>query len=127
MEVTDVNHHVDASSNRVLYGTEVSASAPGFSKLDLQALRLLLSGSSVVDWRRLSFQDMDEVAGFLAANGYDVESETEMARLRVLHERALAYLEQTYELTIPDKVRSPSTPAELFLTASGQDSDAAEQ
>jgi len=124
--VTDVNHHVDASSNRVLRGAEASPGDPGFSELDLQALRLLLSGSSVVDWRRLSFKDKDEVAGFLAANGYDVDHTNEMERLGVLHGRALEYLEQTYDLTIPEKVRRPETPADLFLIASGQDADDAE-
>jgi uncharacterized protein (TIGR04552 family) len=127
MEVTDVNHHVEGSSNRVI-GEKGQTSTSGiFTDLDLQALRLLLSGGSVVDWRRLSFRDSAEVAGFLAANGYDVDNATEMGRLAALHERALEYLEQTYELSIPARVRAPTDVAELFLTASGVNADESEQ
>ena len=98
-----------------------------FTDLDLQALRLLLLGGSVVDWRRLSFREPGEVAQFLAANGYDVENSIEMDRLSALHGRALQYLEETYELSIPDRVRTPKDVTELFLTASGVNADQDEQ
>lgn len=127
MEVTDVNHHVDASSNRVIRAAAPATVSGIFTDLDLQALRLLLLGGSVVDWRRLSFREPGEVAQFLAANGYDVENSIEMDRLSALHGRALQYLEETYELSIPDRVRTPKDVTELFLTASGVNADQDEQ
>ena len=127
MEATDVNHHVDASSTRVIRAMTSDAMSGIFTDLDLQALRLLLSGGSVVDWRRLSFREPHEVAEFLAANGYDVDNSIEMGRLVALHRRALDYLEQTYELVIPERVRAPEDVSELFLIASGVDADESEQ
>ena len=98
MEATDVNHHIDASLARAL-GSEVgSSSYAALGPLDVQAVRLLLTGGSVVDWRRLLFRDRSEVVGFLAVNGYDVTCPAEMSRLAALHDRALSYLEETYEL-----------------------------
>jgi uncharacterized protein (TIGR04552 family) len=127
MEATDVNHHVDASSNRVIRAMAPTSMSGIFTDLDLQALRLLLSGGSVVDWRRLSFREAGEVAEFLAANGYDVDNSIELGRLGALHIRALDYLERTYELSIPARVRTPKDVTELFLTASGVDADESEQ
>ena len=127
MEATDVNHHVDASSNRVISSVGGEAIDAAFSPLDIQAIRLLLAGGSVVDWRRLVFRDSDEVAGFLAANGYDVNNATEMKRLTELHRRALDYIEQTYEISVPDRVRKPEDPCDLFLLASGINATSEEQ
>ena len=121
--MTDVNHHVDASSKRVIDVLKAAHAGDAFTELDFQALRLLLSGGSVVDWRRLSFRDTQEVAGFLAANGYDVHNSIEMARLKVLHGRALAYLTQTYELDIAPSVAEPEQVQDLFLIASGMETD----
>ena len=119
MEVTDVNHHVDASSKRVLDVLNAAHAGDVFTELDFQALRLLLSGGSVVDWRRLSFRNTHQVAGFLSANGYDVHNTIEMARLKVLHKRALEYLAQTYELEVSEAVSEPEHVQDLFLIASG--------
>jgi len=95
--------------------------------VDVQAVRLLLTGGSVVDWRRLLFQDRAEVVGFLAVNGYDVNCPMEMSRLAELHDRALSYLEETYELCLPDRIREPADLCDLFLAASGVDASTAEQ
>jgi uncharacterized protein (TIGR04552 family) len=47
---------------------------------DLEAVRLLLRGRSVIDWHRLAFADFAEVDRFLRVNEFDPDS-LEMGRL----------------------------------------------
>ena len=41
---------------------------------DVEAIRLLLSGNSVIDWHRLSFCDHEEIDRFLRVNEFDPDS-----------------------------------------------------
>lgn len=127
MEATDVNHHVDASIARALGSGDAVGPCDLLSAVDVQSVRLLLTGGSVVDWRQLLFRERSEVVGFLGVNGYDVTAPSEMARLADLHERALAYLEDTYELGLPERIREPADLCDLFLAASGVDASRSEQ
>ncbi|CAN5328665.1 hypothetical protein BH09MYX1_BH09MYX1_55110 [soil metagenome] len=38
-----------------------------FTLMDLEAMRLLLKGESVIDWHRLDFDDVAEIHEFLRA------------------------------------------------------------
>lgn len=93
------------------------------SPLDARAVRSLLSGRSVVDWRRLSFTDRDEVVRFLDANGFDIERPNELTRLIELHRRAIDYVAATWEIAIPGAVRHPGDICEILLIASGRDGE----
>ncbi|NJM91250.1 MAG: hypothetical protein HC863_03110 [Myxococcales bacterium] len=59
---------------------------PAFADLtlaDIEAVRLLLSGDSVIDWHSLSFGDHEEVDRFLRLNEFDPDSRRRvMARSR---------------------------------------------
>ena len=127
MEATDVNHHINASLARVLESVGTEGISDVIRPVDVQAVRLLLNGGSVVDWRRLLFRERSEVVGFLSVNGYDVSSPVEMERLSELHARALDYVEATYALTLPDVIRAPADPCDLFLAASGVAASRSEQ
>ena len=48
---------------------------------DVEAMRLLLRGSSVIDWHRLSFSDAAEVDRFLRLNEFDPDNADDMDRL----------------------------------------------
>lgn len=125
MEATDVN--IDARVGPLLNGdtpagawTEPVAallSEPP-TPVDVQAVRMLLAGTSIVDWRRLMYTHRDEVVSFLAVNGYNVNSKPEMVRLGLLHQRAMAYLRETYDLRIPARIARCTDPCDLFVAAS---------
>ncbi len=87
--------------------------------MDAHSVRLLLTGGSVVDWRRLAFESPDEVARFLEVNGYSLGDPDEMARFWALHARAVGYVGRTFDVTIPERVRHPASAPDLFLAASG--------
>jgi uncharacterized protein (TIGR04552 family) len=93
------------------------------SPLDARAVRSLLSGRSVVDWRRVSFTRRDEVVRFLDANGFDIDRPNELARLIDLHRRAIEYVAATWDIVIPEAVREPADICGILLLASGADGD----
>jgi uncharacterized protein (TIGR04552 family) len=87
---------------------------------DIEAVRLLLRGDSVIDWHRLAFADHGEVDRFLRLNEFDPESDEEMGRLEDIRLDAVEYLGRVYQLPIPDEVAEDVAARDLFLMASRQ-------
>lgn len=85
---------------------------------DLEAIRLMLRGDSVIDWHRLDFHDHADVDRFLRINEYDPESPPEMARLEELRADAVDYLIRVFQFSIPDDVAYAVSARDLFLIAS---------
>jgi uncharacterized protein (TIGR04552 family) len=87
---------------------------------DLEAMRLLLSGGSVIDWHRLAFSDDAEVDRFLRVNEIDPARPEDMDRLEQLREEAVEYLTRNFSYRIPDAVAHSMPARELFLLASSR-------
>jgi uncharacterized protein (TIGR04552 family) len=87
---------------------------------DLEAMRLLLSGGSVIDWHRLAFSDDAEVDRFLRVNELDPARPEDMERLEQLREEAVEYLTRNFGYRIPDAVAHGMPARELFLLASSR-------
>jgi uncharacterized protein (TIGR04552 family) len=85
---------------------------------DLEAVRILLRGGSVIDWHRLDFQGHPEVDRFLRVNEFDPDSDSDMARLEDLRADAIDYLARNYSFRIPDDIASAIQARDLFLMAS---------
>lgn len=85
---------------------------------DLEALRLLLRGGSVVDWHRLDFRDHADVDRFLRINEFDPQNERDLGRLEQLRAEAVEYLRRNFNFRIPDDVAERVPAHELFLIAS---------
>ncbi len=85
---------------------------------DLEAVRLLLRGDSVVDWHRLGLKDHAEVDRFLRVNEFNPESEDELGRLEELRMDAVDYLTRVYSMQIPDEVAEEVAARDLLLMAS---------
>lgn len=129
MTVKDVNLQLDARTGSLLGEggspkdrdtVEMLRPMGATTPLDVQAVRLLVADGSVVDWRRLFFSEVEEVHRFLAVNGFDVARPDELERLQGLHRRAVTYVDETFDIDLPPRVRRPEDPADLFLAASGQ-------
>jgi uncharacterized protein (TIGR04552 family) len=86
---------------------------------DLEALRLVLRGSSVVDWRRLHFGDAQAVDHFLGLNLFDPADPADAARLRAILAQAVEYLRSAFGYRVGDAVAQPADIRDLFLLASG--------
>ncbi len=85
---------------------------------DLEAMRLLLHGSSVIDWHQLAFTELAQVHRFLRVNEFDPESAEDMDRLEELRSEAVEYLRRHFGYRIPDEIAEGVPVTDLLLLAS---------
>jgi uncharacterized protein (TIGR04552 family) len=85
---------------------------------DVDAVRLLLRGDSVIDWHQLSYADHAEVDRFLRLNEFDPESDEEMGRLEDIRADSVDYLARAFAMAIPEEVAADLPARDLFLVAS---------
>ncbi len=88
------------------------------SLADLEAIRLLLRGGSIIDWHQLDFQGHSDVDRFLRVNEFDPDSPDEMIRLEELRSDAVEYLTRVFHFSIPDEIAFAVQSRDLFLIAS---------
>jgi uncharacterized protein (TIGR04552 family) len=87
---------------------------------DVEAMRLLLRGGSVIDWHRLAFHDGSKVDRFLALNEFAPESADDMDRLEELRADAVEYLTRNFSYRIPADVAHDMPARDLLLLASSR-------
>lgn len=93
----------------------------GPEDLDLQgleAIRLLLNGSSVIDWHKLDITTIEEVNQFLRVQLLEPEDMGDMFRLRFVFNQAITYLEEHLQMRLPKELRQPDDVRDIFITAS---------
>jgi uncharacterized protein (TIGR04552 family) len=95
------------------------ADVPGaFNLQDVEQIRTLLNGTSVIDWRRLAFTRHDQVEAFLRVSGFDLADAQDRIQLESVHNRALDYLTRNFGLQLNEGVLELDDPRDLFLLAS---------
>jgi uncharacterized protein (TIGR04552 family) len=87
------------------------------SLAELEQVRLVLRGGSVVDWYRLRFEGPDDVRAFLRTCEADVEDPRDHARLERLRDEATRYLTEEHSYKLPPEVLNCEV-FDLFLFAS---------
>ena len=85
---------------------------------DLEAVRLILHGGSVIDWHKLDFRDHAAVDRFLRVNEFDPDSNEEMGWLEELRMEAVEYLSRAFQFDIPGNIADEVPARDLFLIAS---------
>jgi len=90
-----------------------------FTLADLDALRLILRGGSVIDWRRLEFVAEDQAREFLAVQELNPDDPGDRTRMERVKTEAIAYLRRQFEYPIPRPVERASV-LELLVSASGR-------
>jgi uncharacterized protein (TIGR04552 family) len=73
---------------------------------DLEAIRLVLRGGSVIDWHRLNFESREEAVDFLRAQEFDPEDPDDRRRMEEIKDEAIGYLRRNYDFPIPKPVAS---------------------
>ena len=86
---------------------------------ELERIRLILRGGSVIDWRRLHFQTRDEVDRFLRLCLIDPSNPHDEAWARTVLADAVEYLRRTFNYRVAEAVTRPDEIHDLFLYASG--------
>lgn len=90
-----------------------------FTLADLEAVRLVLRGDSVIDWHRLNLSTEDEARRFLEAHELDPDDAADRARMESVKNEAIAFLRRQFDFPIPKPVARASV-EELLLLASGR-------
>ncbi len=90
-----------------------------FTLMDLEAVRLILRGDSVVEWHRLHLEDLDDARKLLQAQEFRPDDPADRARLESIKNEAIAYLRRQFDFPIPKPVASASV-EELLLLASSK-------
>ncbi len=85
---------------------------------DLDAIRLMLDGNSIIDWNRAHFPTPASVDRFLGLHLLDLSDPEDLRRLRFVHGEAVNYLQEHLGLNFPDDLASPEDPRAVFLHAS---------
>jgi uncharacterized protein (TIGR04552 family) len=86
--------------------------------LDLEAVRLILQGSSVIDWHRLNFTNRSDVDAFLRLHLMDPGNPEDHERLRFVFNQSVNYLEENLDLRFPEDLRMPDDVRDIFVEAS---------
>ncbi len=86
---------------------------------DLESVRLILRGGSVIDWHRLDFDDHEQPVAFIRNQGFDPESANDRAYMESVKSQAIAYLRRNYAFAIPKPVEAAPL-EELLLIASSR-------
>ena len=89
-----------------------------FTLADLESIRLILRGDSIIDWRRLDLTEEAHVRAFLVAQELSPEDSADRKRMEHVKAESIAYLRRQFEYPIPRPVERASVP-ELLLLASG--------
>ena len=90
-----------------------------FTLADLEAVRLLLRGDSVIDWHRLNFRDEEEIREFLFSQEFHPDEPADRGRMNAIKAEAISYLRRHFEYPIPKPVEQ-ATIEELFSLATGR-------
>mgnify|MGYP001006554692 CR=1 FL=1 len=90
-----------------------------FTLADLEAVRLILRGDSVIDWHRLNFEDEHEVRDFFIAQEFHPDEPADRARMNAIKSEAISFLRRHFEYPIPKPVEH-ATIEELFKIAAGR-------
>jgi len=85
---------------------------------DLEAIQLLLHGTSIVDWNRAHFETLRDVDQYLRLHMLDSGDAEDRARLRFVFDQAAEYLEQHIGLHFPADLRHPTDIRHIFMQAS---------
>lgn len=85
---------------------------------DLESVRMLLSGGSIIDWHHLDFQNYQGVDRFLRVNEFDPSSQEDMDRLEDIRLQAVDYLTHNFEFEFAQEVAEDLPARDLFLVAS---------
>lgn len=90
-----------------------------FGLFELESVRLILRGDSVIDWHRLNLQSLEQARELLVAHEFDPDDPAHRARLESIKNEAISYLRRQFDFPIPTPVAQASV-EELLMLASGK-------
>lgn len=88
-----------------------------FTLADLEGIRLLLRGGSIIDWHRLNFANENEARQFAAAQALDLDDARDRERADAVKNAAIDYLRRHFDFPIPKPVAKRDLVGLLMLAS----------
>ncbi len=88
---------------------------------DVERVRLILRGGTVIDWRRLNVSSIDDCNELLRVNEFDPEDEKDAACLSDIRRKAVDYLEFNFGFRFVADIANAPRVSDLMLHAAGRD------
>jgi uncharacterized protein (TIGR04552 family) len=85
---------------------------------DLEAIRLLLRGGSVIDWHRLNFDSREDVLRFIGVQEIQLDDPADVARVEAVKNAAISYLRRNFDFPVPKPVARADLPQLVELASS---------
>jgi uncharacterized protein (TIGR04552 family) len=85
--------------------------------VDVEAIRLLLRGGSVIDWHRLNFESREAIDEFVAVQEIRLEDPADVARVEAVKNAAISYLRRNFDFPVPKPVAQSDLPGLIELAA----------
>jgi uncharacterized protein (TIGR04552 family) len=82
---------------------------------DVEALRLILAGSSVIDWHRLNFARADQIDAFI--RNHELDPELDRPYIDHVKTEAISYLRRNFAFAIPKPVERASIEDLIWMAA----------
>jgi uncharacterized protein (TIGR04552 family) len=105
----------------LLVGRDGPLALDDVSLAEVEQVRLILRGGSVVDWHRLNLTSVEEASQILRSNEFVPDDQRDQQRLSDIRRRAIDYLHRNFQTEFaPEIVGAPRT-EDLLLLAAGRD------
>lgn len=86
---------------------------------DLESVRLLLRGGTVIDWHRLNLENESQAADIVRVQEIDLDDPDDRRYVEEIRDEAVGYLKRTFDFPVPGAVRTASL-TDLLMMASGR-------
>ncbi len=86
---------------------------------DLETIRLLLRGDSIIDWHQLHLTTEEEARAFLSNQEFQPDNPADRQRLEQIQAESIAYLRRNFDFAIPRPIEEARI-EDLLLLASGK-------
>lgn len=91
-------------SEEKIDGSDEFAKLSRLTLAELEGIRLVLRGGSVIDWHRLNFRTSTEIDNLIRAHELDMNEPADRARTEAVKNAAVSYLRRKFDFPVPKRV-----------------------
>jgi uncharacterized protein (TIGR04552 family) len=85
---------------------------------DVEAIRLVLRGGSVIDWHRANFESREDIDDFVRVQELRMDDSADAARCEAVKNAAISYLKRNFDFPVPKPVAQADLPTLIELASS---------
>ena len=85
---------------------------------DVEAIRLVMHGGSVIDWHRANFESREDIDDFVRVQELRMDESADLARCEAVKNAAISYLKRNFDFPVPKPVAQADLPTLIELASS---------